>query len=46
MSEKLKAGDKDYNTPCMNCGAKPTVHPTKLCGPCCFGEAETTEGNW
>lgn len=41
----LKAGDKDWNTPC-DCGQVPTVHPTGLCGPCCFGEAETYGGNW
>ena len=43
---KLNDGDKDYDTPCQNCGEKPTVHPTALCGPCCFGEAETYGGNW
>lgn len=43
---KLKDGDKDYTTECMVCGAAPTVHPTELCGPCCFGEAETINGNW
>ena len=39
-------GDKDYATACTTCGEKPTVHPTGLCGPCCFGEAETYGGNW
>ena len=39
-------GDKDWGTPCTVCGATPTVHPTELCGPCCFGEAETAGGNW
>lgn len=42
----LKDGDKDWKTECSNCGEKPTVHPTGLCGPCCFGEAETIGGNW
>ncbi len=42
----LKDGDKDYDTPCGNCDAVPTVHPFQLCGPCCFGEAETINGNW
>lgn len=42
----LADGDKDYDTPCEVCGEKPTVHPTGLCGPCCFGEAETYGGNW
>ena len=44
--EPLVDGDKDYDTPCEVCGEKPTVHPTGLCGPCCFGEAETYGGNW
>lgn len=43
---KLQDGDKDWKTPCQNCGEKPTVHPFQLCGPCCFGEAETYGGNW
>ena len=42
----MKDGDKDWETPCTVCGAKPTVHPTGLCGPCCFGEADTIGGNW
>ncbi len=42
----LQNGDKDWDTPCQNCGQLPTVHPTALCGPCCFGEAETAGGNW
>lgn len=41
-----KDGDKDWDTECECCAAKPTVHPTGLCGPCCFGEAETINGNW
>lgn len=36
----------DWATPCLNCGAKPTVPCTGLCGPCTFGEAETSGGNW
>jgi len=44
--DALKDGDKDWNTGCQVCGQKPTVHPTQLCGPCCFGEAETAGGNW
>lgn len=43
---EYKEGDKDYVVPCQNCGELPTVHPTDLCGPCCFGEAETFGGNW
>lgn len=42
----LKDGDQDWGSCCMNCEATPTVHPTQLCGPCCFGEAETAGGNW
>lgn len=43
---KLKDGDKDWHTRCQNCDATPTVHPFQLCGPCCFGEADTAGGNW
>lgn len=42
----LKDGDKDYDTECSVCDEKPTVHPTGLCGPCCFGESDTHGGNW
>lgn len=37
---------KDHERECEVCGGKPTVHPTELCGPCCFGEAATINGNW
>lgn len=43
---ELKDGDKDFETECMVCGEVPTVHPTGLCGPCCWGEADTAGGNW
>ncbi|MNH19235.1 hypothetical protein D3C81_441920 [compost metagenome] len=43
---KAKDGDKDWTKPCENCDAVPTVHPFGLCGPCCFGEADTINGNW
>ena len=43
---KLADGDQDWDTPCTVCGQVPTVHPTELCGPCCFGEADTINGNW
>lgn len=43
---KLKDGDKDWATPCCNCNQLPTVYPTDLCGPCCWGEAGTAGGNW
>lgn len=42
----MEDGDKDYATKCEVCEATPTVHPTGLCGPCCFGEADTINGNW
>lgn len=42
----LQPGDQNWRTACENCGARPTVHPTGLCGPCCFGEADTFDGNW
>ena len=44
--KRLNDGDQDYTKKCIVCGALPTVHPTELCGPCCFGEAETADGNW
>jgi len=31
---------------CELCGDGPTVGDTGLCGPCCFGEADTAGGNW
>lgn len=43
---ELADGEADWGTPCQNCDELPTVHPTNLCGPCCFGEAETAGGNW
>ena len=42
----MKGGDKNWHTSCMICGQLPTVHPVGLCGPCCFGEADTIGGNW
>lgn len=45
-TEGLKDGDKCYAAGCSNCGQRPTVFPTGLCGPCCFGEAATAGGNW
>lgn len=42
----LKEGDRDWYTRCQSCGQVPTVHPTKLCGPCCFGDASTTGDKW
>lgn len=43
---KYQDGDKNWEVKCEVCGETPTVHPTGLCGPCCFGEAETYGGNW
>lgn len=37
---------KNYKVACCVCGQKPTVRDTGLCGPCCFGEADTIGGNW
>lgn len=32
---------------CESCGMETTlVEEVGLCGPCCFGEAETANGNW
>ena len=42
----LSEGEEDWATPCSSCGNIPTVHPTRLCGPCCFGDASTAGGNW
>lgn len=46
----------DYNTPCENCGTKPTVdvvengavvYHSELCGACFFGEADMIDpSNW
>lgn len=38
--------DPNYDQECDLCGEKPTVGETGLCGPCCFGEADTAGGNW
>lgn len=46
ISKKLNKGDKDWDHACSVCGEVPTVHPTGLCGPCCFGQADTAGGNW
>lgn len=32
---------------CESCGMETVlVEDVGLCGPCCFGEAETINGNW
>jgi len=38
--------EPNWDIPCMNCDSTPTVGDTELCGPCCFGEADTAGGNW
>lgn len=46
--DKLRAKEKGkcYGK-CESCGYKTClVEEVKLCGPCCFGEAETLNGNW
>lgn len=45
-AQGIKEGDPDWATPCQQCDEVPTVHPTRLCGPCCFGDAHTAGGNW
>ena len=36
----------DWTRSCMVCGAKPILPATLMCGPCTFGEADTSGGNW
>lgn len=36
----------DWTRECENCGETPVVPICGLCGPCCFGEADTAGGNW
>lgn len=38
--------EPNWQVECEVCGMVPTVGETQLCGPCCFGEAETIGGNW
>ena len=33
--------DPNWQVECINCGAVPTIGDSGLCGPCCYGEAET-----
>lgn len=44
--ESEHAFRKNWEAECMCCEQTPTVGDTDLCGPCCFGEAETLGGNW
>lgn len=41
-----EVGGVDWEHECDNCGATPVVSGIGLCGPCCFGEADTMGGNW
>lgn len=43
---EIPLAEPDWNSSCDNCGAKPVVPETGMCGPCTFGEAETIDGNW
>lgn len=43
---KPTSTDPNWDVGCENCGEKPTVGNFGLCGPCCFGEADTAGGNW
>lgn len=36
----------DWSRGCENCGAKPIMPLTGMCGPCTTGEADTIGGNW
>ena len=36
----------DWSHGCENCGARPILPLTGMCGPCTFGEADTAGGNW
>lgn len=36
----------DWDHVCENCGQKPTVPLSGLCGPCHFGTADGVNGGW
>ncbi len=36
----------DWMHVCENCGSKPVVPASGLCGPCHFGTAEASGGGW
>jgi len=45
-TERSKEDGKYFGT-CQSCGIETVlVKECSLCGPCCFGEAETINGNW
>ena len=44
--EKSKEEGKMFGE-CESCGQETClVEEVGLCGPCCFGESETANGNW
>jgi len=44
--KKSKEDGKIFGV-CGSCGAKTVlVQDVGLCGPCCFGEADTANGEW
>ncbi len=45
-AEDADPARKNWSYACDNCEGTPTVGDTGLCGPCCWGEAETINGNW
>lgn len=36
----------DWQSPCENCGSKPTLPVSGLCGPCHWGTADAVGGGW
>lgn len=36
----------DHLNGCENCGSKPSVPTSGLCGPCHFGTAAAVNGGW
>lgn len=43
---KAKDIDPDWSGKCEICSQSPIVPITGMCGPCTWGESETTGGNW
>jgi hypothetical protein len=44
--DNLEEGEQDWSTHCTVCDETPTVFPTGLCGPCCYGDGGMAGGNW
>jgi hypothetical protein len=38
--------EPDWTKKCESCGASPVMPATGMCGPCTFGEADTSGGEW